>query len=99
MKKIFAIMLIALLTGCSASNVPDIKAHATEAWAQAGFKVVGYEGYEWTGFGMWGGCVWYTVQRKHDDKVMYHGCVTKWGDEYHLYGIKALDALVPNASN
>lgn len=94
MKKLAVLMLLAL-AGCSASNVPDIKNHAVETWRQAGFQVVGYEGYNWTGFGQWGGCVWYTLRRIPDNGITYDGCISKWGDEYHIYQITALDAIKP----
>jgi hypothetical protein len=94
MKKVVIAALVAIaLVGCSDSNVAIIKVNAEKTWNAAGFEVVGYEGYEWTGFGRWGGCVWYTVKR---GTTTYDGCLTKWGDEYHIYSLKALDALKGN---
>ena len=95
MKKLAALMLIAALAGCSASNVPDIKNHAAETWRQAGFQVVGYEGYQYGSAQTWGGCVWYTLRRIPDNGITYDGCIAKWGDEYHIYALTALDAIKP----
>jgi hypothetical protein len=95
MKKTFAILALLALAGCSASNVPDIKTHAAATWKQAGFEVVGYEGYNWTGFGQWGGCVWYSLRRIPDNGVTYEGCISKWSGEYHIYSLNSLDAIKP----
>lgn len=97
MKRI--LILAALLAGCSSANVSDVKAHARAIWAGAGFEIIGYEGYEigrHYGPGLGGGQVWYTVRRVPDNGVTYHGFIEKWGDEYHIYNIRALDAVGPN---
>jgi hypothetical protein len=94
MKKFLIVALLALgLTACSKVNVPDIKQHANKVWEDNGFKVVGYEGYEYGSMGQWGGCVWYIVSREN---VTYHGCISKWEDEYHIYSLRAMDAISAN---
>ena len=91
MKKfIIAAIAVIILSGCSASNVDIIKQNAAKTFNSNGFEVVGYQGYEWAGFGQWGGCVWYTVKR---GTTTYDGCVSKWGDEFHIYSLTALDAV------
>jgi hypothetical protein len=72
------------------SRVADIKLAASGVWERNGFEVVGYEGYELTLLGRPGGCVWYVVKRAGTD---YHGCVSRWGDEYHIYSLRALNAI------
>lgn len=89
MKKLMVVLAITL-AGCSSSNVPEIRQNANKVFEDAGFKVVGYEGYQSGAFETYGGCVWYIVER---NGVTYHGCVSKWGDEYHIYNLKALDAI------
>lgn len=88
--------LVVLLGGCSAGNVEEIKRNSKATIEQAGFSIIGYEGFQWTGFGRWGGCVWYTMKRNPDIGVTYHGCISKWGDEYHIYSLTAIDAIKPN---
>jgi len=86
-------LLTAVLCGCSRENVDNVKEHAAQTWAANGFEVIGYQGYEYTGFGRWGGCVWYTVKR---GATTYEGCISKWESEYHIYALKALDAVKGN---
>lgn len=80
--------------GCSYRNVDTIKANAEKIWANAGFVIVGYEGYQ---IGVLqespGGRVWYIVARKGDDRILYHGCITQFGAEFHIYSLKAIDAI------
>lgn len=90
-----AIMAISL-TACSPHNVDDIKIHAEKTLNDAGYEVVGYEGYKWGAFGTFGGCVYYNLKRFDDDKVVYSACVSKWGDEYHIYNLKAVNAIRGN---
>lgn len=100
MKTTIALIALAIagafFGGCNYRNVEIIKTNAPKAWADAGFEIIGYEGYQIGDFtGAPGGKVWYVVQRKGDPKVRYHGYVTKWGDEYQIYNITALDAITP----
>lgn len=98
-KLIIVVLVSAFLSGCSSSsNVPDIKAHAAETWRQAGFEIIGYEGYEnsyWFGSDYGGGYVWHTLRRSKDNGIIYHGFIQKWGNEYHIYNISAIDAIKP----
>ena len=98
--RLWALALVAcsalLFSGCSAKHVPELKAAAPKVWADAGYEVVGYEGFEYGAPGAaWGGKVWHIVRRKGDDRVTYHGFITKWGDEYHIYNLQAIDAIKP----
>jgi hypothetical protein len=93
MKKTLLLLVAAMMAGCSGENVNLIKVVAPGVFKQAGFQVIGYEGYEWTGFGRWGGCVWYTLKKTPDTGTTYHGCVSKWGNEYHIYNLSAIDAI------
>lgn len=90
----------AFFGGCNYRNVDKIKANAAKTWGAAGFEVVGYEGYQIGNFfGSPGGKVWYIVQRKDNPSVQYHGFISKWGDEYHIYNLRAIDALTPSTRN
>lgn len=85
--KIIVAAIAVLLSGCNAANVPDLKANAPAAIEANGFQVVGYQGYQ---YGIFGGYVWYTAKR---DGIVYEMAVMKWSGEYHLYNIKALNAV------
>jgi len=98
MKTIIAITMLAsvgiFFGGCNYGNVESIKANSAKAWSDAGFEVIGYEGYQIGDIcGAPGGKVWHIVQRKGDPKTRYHGYVAKWGNEYHVYRLKAIDAI------
>ena len=97
MKRLAILIALALLAGCGSSNVPEVKAQAPAVWKQAGFEIIGYEGYKnehcWFSYGC--GHVWHTVRRIPDNGIVYHGYIEKWGDEYHIYDIKAIDAIKP----
>ncbi len=87
-----------LLSGCGWANLNDVKEKAPAVWDQAGFKIVGYEGFQWCNW--WGGsyggaCVWHTVRRNPDNGIIYHGYIHRWGGEYHIYNIRAIDAIKP----
>lgn len=105
MKKIaqaIAVFVAFGITGCSSSNVDEVKQKSNEVWRQAGFEVVGYEGWEKGGYlgGSYGGAfVWYTLKRIPDNGIIYHGSIQRWGDEYHIYALSALDAIRPENSN
>ena len=102
MKTTIALIALAIagafFGGCNYRNVEIIKANAEQTWNASGFDVIGYEGYQLGDFECPGGKVWYIVQRKGDAKVRYHGYVSKWGAEYHIYGLKAIDTLTPSNS-
>lgn len=81
--------------GCSYRNVGEIKSSAHSVWKHSGFEVVGYEGYQLGDIATPGGRVWYVVKRIGDDRTLYHGFISKWGDEFHIYKLEAIDALKP----
>lgn len=100
MKKIAMICALALsLTACSYGNKEDVKANAEETWKANGFQVVGYLGYEigpvipFTNYG--GAYVWYTLHKIPDNGITYTGALQQWGDEVHVYNIRAKDAIQP----
>jgi hypothetical protein len=92
-----ALALTIYLGGCNTRKVNYIKSQAQERWEKAGFEIVGYEGYE-TGniFTTPGGRVWYIVKR---NGVTYDGFLSAWGDEIHIYNLRALDALSDSKGN
>jgi len=93
---VLALCSALVLSGCSAKHVPEIKANAEKTFAAAGYDVIGYEGFQYgCPGGNWGGKVWYIVRRKGDNRVTYNACLSKWGDEYHIYNLAALDAIKP----
>lgn len=100
MKKLLLVLLsVGLMAGCSRSNVDDVKAHAVEEFDKLGFEIIANEGYQMGlgGFGTpYGGAkVWYLLKTKNDDGIVYNGYLQRWGVEYHLYNIKALNAFAP----
>jgi len=100
MKKILLIVGLLYLTGCSYSNLDYVKEHGEKRWLELGYQPVGYEGYEWgiLGFGTnYGGAnVWWRVKNIPDNGVTYTGYLKRWGDEIHVYGPRAIDAIKPN---
>lgn len=101
MKKFVLVFSLALLAGCSSGNLEDIKAHAPEVFQQAGFNIIGYEGYQrelWDPgimFGFGGAHVWYTLNKIPSNGITYHAYIQKWGNENHIYSLKAIDAIGP----
>jgi hypothetical protein len=95
MTRTMMLLLALVCAGCSNKYVPDIKDHAALTWKQAGFEIIGYEGYNYGGPSTWGGEVWYTLRRIPDNGIIYDGCISKWDDEYHIYSITAIDAIKP----
>ena len=85
-----------LLTGFGSANLEEAKAKACARWAEVGYQCVGYEGYTW---GIWvggkygGARVWHTLKRVDNPSVIYTGFVQFWGDELHIYGPTAIDAI------
>ncbi len=80
--RILICALALALTGCS-GNVRYVKAHATERWAELGYTVIAYEGYNWS---ICGGNVWYSLKRLDSPGAVYTGALCKWGDELQVYG-------------
>lgn len=73
-------------------RVPEIKLNAERVFKENGFSVVGYQGYNLALFSTPGGCVWYTLKKAN---ITYEACLSRWGDEYHIYSLKAIDAIKP----
>lgn len=96
---IIASMFLLSLTGCSSGNLEDVKANADSRWNEMGYEIVGYDGYTWGfwGFNDYGGAhVWYLLKKKDSDNgIIYGGYLQKWGDEYHMYALRAYDAIKP----
>lgn len=83
----------------SSANLNYVKDRAEGVWTEQGFDVVAYEGYQW-GSGGWGtryggARVWYRL-RKPGNNITYSGFLRRWGDEIHVYGPTAVDAIAPN---
>ena len=91
-----AFLLTAGLGGCGNANLAETKAAACQRWAEVGYKCAGYEGWQW---GIWlggnygGAKVWHTLKRDEAPGIIYTGYVHRWGDEFHIYGPTAIDAV------
>jgi len=97
--KFIAIIAMITLAACTNVNKEDVREHAAETFKQAGFEVVGYEGWQrgyTSAAGNGGAVVWYTLKRIPDNGITYHAAIQKWGDEYHIYNLSAVDAIKPN---
>ena len=95
---ILVLLLTLLLTGCSSGNLDYVKEHAPETWATVEYEIVGYEGFQWGfwGFNSYGGAhVWYRLEQIPDNGITYMGCLQRWGDEIHIYELRAIDAIRP----
>lgn len=91
MKRISLLFVLCFcFLACYAKNVDVIKQNAKQVLEANGFEIIGYQGYQWGCAGTYGGCVWYTLKRGN---ITYEACISKWGDEYHIYNLKALDAI------
>lgn len=90
----FVLAIVIFLVIPTSNNLSDVKEVACSRFEEAGYKCVGYEGYQWGfGVGSYGGArVWYSLKRDNTN-IMYVGYVQKWGDEYHIYGPTAVDAI------
>lgn len=98
MKRTVTIACKLSLMGCSSSNLEETKAAAPARWESQGFTVVDYEGYTWGGWlgGSYGGAnVWHRLRKVPDNGITYSGYVQRWGDEFHVYGPHAIDAIRP----
>lgn len=88
------ILLFSLFGGCS-RNVEQVKLHAPQTFEQAGFRIIGYEGYQIMS-PIAGGSVWYTLKRINGDStITYSASVEYWFGEYHIYSLRAIDAIQP----
>jgi len=100
--RIFSVIVIiftAIFLKFAPVNLNEVKAAAPKTWEQAGYKIVGYEGFQW-GHWFWGNYggaeVWYSLKRHpKDNGIIYTGSIKRWGDEFHIYGPRAVDAIKP----
>lgn len=81
------LFLLLLLSACS-YNVDFVKNKSKERLAEAGYEIVAYEGFI-SFMSYCGGDVYYTIKRQ-DSPVLYSGMLCKWGNEIHLYNVKAI---------
>lgn len=90
--------LIIVHPGCTSGNAEWVKARAVDAFRANGFEVAGYQGWSMRGQispTRGGACVWYTLKKIPDDGITYEACLQRWGDELHLYELRAIDAIKP----
>ena len=73
-------LLLAILWSCTV-DVDELKANGPKYFEGMGYKVLGYEGYQWD---VWGGRVWFFVQDK-ETGLKYSHFLIKRGNEYHWY--------------
>lgn len=81
------------------ANLDHVRERSVARWQEVGYEVVGYKGYQWgaTPFPGYGGArVWYSLRREGTN-VIYTGSLWRWGDEIHVYGPRAIDAVTPNS--
>ena len=99
MKKLILLILLFFIAGCGSGNLENVKQNAPEVWKSNGFKILGYQGFQWyeylpgTSYG--GALVWYTLHKIPDNGLIYEGALLRWGEEYHIYALKAKDAIQP----
>lgn len=101
MKRAIIFSFVLLLIGCSSGNLEHVKDRAEERWKSQGFEIVDYAGYQWGKLGFWGikyggAKVWYRLMKIPDNGITYSGFLQRWGNEIHVYGPKAIDAIRPN---
>lgn len=95
------VSLLGIIAWCvgSPANKDWIIERASEKWKDQGFETVDYEGYNWGSggyFTSYGGAqVWHRLKKIPDNGITYSGYLVRWGDELHVYGPKALDAIRP----
>ena len=80
-------------------NKEWLKENAASKWEKQGFEVVDYEGWQFS-FGIpyteYGGAkVWHRLRKIPDNGITYSGFLKRWGDEIHVYGPSAADAIKP----
>jgi hypothetical protein len=94
MKKYLLMLPIMSLSACGYGNLDDVKSKAKETYSSNGHTVVGYEGYQIGSvvpFTQYGGAkVWYITE---SNGVRYNSYLKMWGDEVHIYNLRALDAI------
>lgn len=96
---IAAIACVAGVIGGVSSNLSWVRERAEQKWRAQGFEVLDHEGHQWgAGFygAPYGGAkVWYRLRKIPDNGATYSGYLKRWGDELHVYGPFAADAIRP----
>lgn len=92
------LLAVALIFGAT-ENLDYVKQNAADKWSRQGFKVIDYEGYQWgwglPGVAKGGAHVWYRLKRDPDNGIIYSGHLQRWGNEIHVFGPVAIDAIKP----
>jgi len=98
-KKIILALFILILLGCSSGNKDEVKQNADKVFKENSFKIIGYIGYNFNAiipFTHYGGAmVYYRLEKIPDNGIIYEAAIQRWGDEYHIYNLKAIDAIKP----
>ena len=98
MRKFTTILLLLFLTSCGYGNLDHVKDNAEDTWRQYGFETVGYNGYtlgKVIPFTTYGGAFVYYRIKKLESDIVYVGSLQRWGDEIHVYNVRAIDAIRP----
>jgi len=96
------ILCTIVLAGCSRANLDYVKDCAPATWRSVGYEIIGYEGFQYGAdignglFGFGGAYVWYSLRRIPDNGIVYTGSLQRWGNECHVYGPRAIDAIKPH---
>ena len=98
MRKLIVLLLLFSVVGCT-RNIADIKGHAEKRLSEFGYEIVAYKGYLWSAID--GGHVWYQIRKDKDINDTRYSCyLTKWNNEYHLYGPWLVDkGMITAAAN
>lgn len=95
-----ALLCATLIIG--SENKEWLQDKAAAKWQAQGFQVIDYQGYHWglvmhgTTYG--GASVYHMLKKIPDNGITYGGHVRRWGDEIHVYGLEAIDAVKPRDS-
>lgn len=100
-KKIKIIIILCVILFCNIScsrNVEKVQKHAASVFEENGFKIIGYHGYGLPFLSIFsGGVCWYTIEKIGDEHhITYESAIIHWFGEYHMYSLRAIDALSPN---
>jgi len=92
-------VILGLMLVGSLQHKEFLKSNATEKWVKQGFEVIDYEGWQ-LGFGIvgtsYGGArVWHRLRKIPDNGITYSGSLLRWGNEIHVYGPDAVEAIPP----
>jgi hypothetical protein len=96
---LFLVFICLKGTCCSSSHINYLKERAESKWEEQGFEVVAYEGYQFgprVPFTTYGGAfVWHRLRKVPDNGITYSGHLYRWGEEIHVYGPRAHEAIEP----